>query len=223
MSIIDGMRWFKNSFRNPINTALQGTPFSLDLLTAIAVQETFEVWGSIHARLGVDDVLKLCVGDTLDAPNRSAFPKNKAALVGVPKGNEMFAIAREALESLAAYNQAYKHVAQNPDKFCHGFGIFQYDIQFFPDNPVFFLQKRWYVFDDCLAHCMGELKAAMARAGLAGKTVLTDTEMVYAAIAYNCGSFNPSRGLRQGYYSKDEDKYYGEYVYDYLQRAKTVP
>lgn len=218
----DGMAWFKGQFAARIQTAIQETPFSVDMLTAIAMQETFSIWGSIYKTLPVDQVLKLCVGDTLDAPNRSAFPVNKAALLAVPNGDQMFAVAREALESLKPHNAAYKNVANgNPNKFCHGYGIFQYDIQFFKTNPDYFLQKKWYNFEDCLDRCVTELKAALLRAYPGGNSTLTDDEMVYVAIAYNRGSVNFAKGFKQGH-KDDSGKYYGEYIRDYLQLAKTV-
>lgn len=218
----DGMGWFKGQFAGRIQNGIQGTPFSVDMLTAIATQETFSIWGSIYKTLPVDEVLKLCVGDTLDSPNRSAFPINKAALLAAPNGAQMFAIAREALESLKPYNASYKAVANgNPNKFCHGYGIFQYDIQFFKTNPDYFLQKKWYNFDNCLAQCVTELKAALKRAYPGGKTTLTDEEMVYVAIAYNRGSVNFAKGFKQGF-KDDTGKYYGEYMWEYLQLSKTV-
>jgi hypothetical protein len=60
------------------------------------VQETFEVWGGLfQTSMSTDDILALCVGDTFDAPNRSAFPPTK--LIAVPDGQQMFDIARAAL------------------------------------------------------------------------------------------------------------------------------
>lgn len=76
----EAVKWFKNQFKTQIETGTQSTPFSLDLLTAIAMQETYYVWGDLYKTLQVNEVLKLCVGDTLDAPKRNAFPKNKVAL-----------------------------------------------------------------------------------------------------------------------------------------------
>jgi len=37
------MLWFKQQFRGEIEPALQGTPYTLDMLTAIASQETGEI------------------------------------------------------------------------------------------------------------------------------------------------------------------------------------
>jgi hypothetical protein len=64
------------------------------MLTAIAVQETFENWGKAFKTIAVADVLAVCVGDILDAPKRSksAFPNNRAALEAVPNGKAMFAM-----------------------------------------------------------------------------------------------------------------------------------
>src|SRR4051812_47367431 len=89
-----GMTWFKNQFRNKVAAAASGTPFTLDLITAIAMQESYgDAWGLIYKTMPVDEVLKRCVGDTLDYPDRSAsaFPKNKAELVApqIPHGQEM--------------------------------------------------------------------------------------------------------------------------------------
>ena len=46
-------------------------------------------------------------------------------------------------------------------------------------------------------------------------------EMAAVAIAYNHGSFNPAKGLKQGFF--DGHKFYGENFFDFLQTAKTVP
>jgi hypothetical protein len=217
----EDIRWFKSQFKTQIEAAIPGTPFSLDLLTAIAVQETRYIWSRLYKVMPVSQVLTLCVGDTIDAPGRSAFPKTRAELLSVAKGAEMFAIAHEALVAMAEYVPGYKSVAKKPDKFCHGFGIFQYDLQFFIDNPNFFLEKRWYSFDQCLKALMGELKIALKDTYGSGKNTLTDVEMVYVAIAYNKGSVNFARKFKQGY-RDDSGKYYGEYLWEYLQLAKTI-
>lgn len=221
--IVLATSWFKDQFHLAIETKIQDTPFSLDLLTAIAIQETYYVWGKIYNKLPVSEVLKLCVGDTLDAPNRSAFPKNKSALLAVDKGDLMFNIAREALGSVSVYVRDYKSVFDSsPNKFCHGFGIFQYDIQFFKTNPDFFLEKRWYDFDNSLSQCVHELNEALTRTYGSGKSELSDEEKVYVAIAYNRGSVNFSRKFKQGY-RDDSGKYYGEYIWEYLQLSSSVP
>ena len=220
---IQAIGWFKEQFRDKINAVIAGTPFSLDLLAAIAMQETYYIWGNLYNTRSIDEVLKLCTGDTLDAPRRSAFPQNKSDLLTQAKGDEMFEIARASLEAVGEVVPSFKRVADSsPDKFCRGYGIFQLDLQFFKDKPNYFLQKKWYDFDECLNQCVSELKAALRRAYGSGKITLTDEEKVYVAIAYNRGSVDFSRKFKQGF-RDDSGKYYGEYIWEYLQLAKSVP
>jgi hypothetical protein len=219
----DDILWFKKQFYRQINAAVAGTPFSLDLLTALACQETGEVWPILRkTELDLGRLLELCVGDTLDASGgRQAFPKTKDDLLAKPNGQKMFDIARQALLDMAQYVPSYSGVASKAHKFCHGFGIFQYDLQFFLENPDYFLQKRYADFDTCLQKCLGELRHAMKRIHWEDKTTLTDFEMASVAIAYNTGGFKPSRGLDQGY-KPPEGKYYGQAIFDFLRLSKTV-
>ena len=224
----EGIIWFKNQFRNKVAAVVTGTPMTLDLITAIGMQESYgDAWGLIYKTMPVDEVLKRCVGDTLDVPDRSAtaFPKNRADLVAaqVPNGQQMFTIAREALMMLAGFNHGYDHVSHNPDKFCHGYGIFQYDIQFFRGtNPNFFLQKQWYSFDECLRLCMHELTSVAAHL-YPGHNTLTDDQLVYVGIGYNIGAgrVNVGGGYKQGHH--DGGIYYGENIDRYMRMAHTVP
>ena len=218
--------WFKQQFRGEIEAAVQGTPFTLDMLTAVACQETGGIWPILRKKdLSLERILELCVGDTIDAKpgggGRRAFPKNKAELVQAPNGQEMFGIARQALVDMAKFIPGFKGPVANPSKFCHGYGIFQFDLQFFKTEPDYFLQKRYAMFPDCLAKCIGELRNAQRGAGLQGKTKLTDLEMAAIAIAYNTGRFVPSKGLKQGF--KDSaGKFYGENFFEFLRLAHTV-
>lgn len=221
----DGMRWFKKSFSTQIASAIEKTPFSLDLMTALATQETFEVWGNLFQTMPVAKILEICVGDTIDAPARTAFPTTKLNLLADPNGEQLFAIARGALEAMGEHNATYHKVAMaNPNKFCHGFGIFQYDIQFARHgvDPDFFLSNRWFQFDQSLAKALSELGQAQARAGLGGRASLSDLEQAHVAIAYNAGSFNPSKGLKQGYRDKNSGKYYGEMIREYMNLSNSI-
>ncbi|HEY3057245.1 MAG TPA: SH3 domain-containing protein [Thermoanaerobaculia bacterium] len=216
--------WFKNEFGDSINAAVEDTPFDIDLLAAIAVQETYEVWGDLYDRIGVTDLLELCVGDTIDAPRRKAFPRTKAQLLGAPNGDRMFDIARASLEAIGEYFAVYHKIAvANPNKFCHAFGIFQYDLQHFPENAQYFLERRWADFDACLALCIGELASALKSAfgRRKKKKKLSDEEKVFVAIAYNSGRVNFDKGFKQGYF--DGHKYYGEYIRDFMDLARHVP
>jgi hypothetical protein len=92
MKIRDALTWFKTNFGPKLEPAVAGTPFSVDMLTAIAYQESGEVWPVlVNKQLGIPKILELCVGDTLDS--RSAFPRSKAELLAASQGQEMFRIA----------------------------------------------------------------------------------------------------------------------------------
>jgi hypothetical protein len=221
-AVADGMGWFRQNFGAAVTAALGSTGYSLDLLTAIAVQETFEVWAGLFRTMPPAQVLQLCVGDTLDAPNRSAFPTSKAELVAAPDGQAIFQVARQALEQMAEHIHSYQGAVRNPDKFCHGFGIFQYDIQFCTEDPGFFLEHQWYDFGACLRKALMELDEAKRRAYGPGKNQLTHDEMVYIAIAYNTGRVNTHGSFKQGFFDHDSGKFYGELIADYMATARGV-
>jgi hypothetical protein len=108
-----------------------------------------------------------------------------------------------------------------PNKFCHAFGIFQYDLQFFLVDPDYFLQKRYADFNASLAKAVSELQSKRKKIGLDGKATLTDLELAAVAIAYNTGGFKPSKGLKQGHFNGT--LFYGEAIFDFLRLSKTVP
>ncbi|MBM7488130.1 hypothetical protein ACVWWI_006319 [Bradyrhizobium sp. USDA 3686] len=222
---VDDIAWFKQQFRIQIEAALSGTPFDLDMIVAIASQETGYIWAVLRKKgLPADRVVALCVGDTIDfqgpGKGRQAFPRTKDALVALPNGELMFDIARKALEDMAAFIPGYSNAVANPKKFCHGFGVFQRDLQFFKDDPHYFLERRYETFANTLTHCLGELQRGLKKLGLDSKTSLTDLEFAKVAIAYNTGGYNPAKGLKQGFF--DGEKFYGEQILDYLQFSRTV-
>lgn len=217
----DAIRWFKTAFQTELPQAVAGTPFSADLLAAIALQETGYIWSVlVDKKLPVADVLRLCVGDSIDAPSRSAFPKNKAALIAAANGQAAFDIARKALVDMSKHIAGYGGAVANAAKFCHGFGIFQYDFQFFKTNSGFFLNQEWGNILKCLALIIQELKDAQGRQGWKSKTSLTDTEQIHIAIAYNRGTSVLSKGFKQGYFA--DGRYYGENIQEFLAIAKST-
>jgi len=67
MNIQDASAWFKKNFGPKLGKAVAGTPFSADMVTAIAYQETGYIWSVlVDKQLSLHKVLELCVGDTLD-------------------------------------------------------------------------------------------------------------------------------------------------------------
>jgi hypothetical protein len=215
--------WFKGEFGAAIAGAVKGTPFTIDMLTAIACQETGEIWPILRAKgLPTGRIVELCVGDTLDSnKGRSAFPKDKAELLAHPKGAAMFKVGNEALKEMAKFINGYSGAAGNPNKFCHGYGVFQYDIQFFKVDPDYFLDRSWAKFEGTLGKAISELDEALGKVGLAGRASLTDMEMAKVAIAYNKGSFDPARGLKQGH-KNDDGTFYGENFFNFLTRAHKI-
>lgn len=214
--------WFKAQFDERIVNAIQHTAINKKIIAAIAIQESYEIWGKVYDRLPTNEVLALCTGDTLDengGRNEDAFPRNKAELIRANNGRIMFNIAHQALVDMSRYVEGYRRVASNPDKFCHGYGIFQYDLQFFLLNPNFFLKRRWVNFDECLELLLGELKIRYNRY-FRNRRNITDKEMVYLAIAYNAGRVNLNGDFRQGHY--DGEHYYGEYIWRYLQYLNLI-
>lgn len=218
----EDVAWLKTEFQPALEIAISGTSLTVDFMVALACQETGELW-PILRRKGFDrnKVLALCVGDTLDADSgRSAFPKTKADLMTAAQGPQMFAIARQALVDVAESVHGYEGAAARPNKFCHGFGLFQRDLQFFLKDPGYFLNKDYEHFDKTLAEALGELKHTLKKLGFDVRASLSDLELCAVGITYNTGGYKPAKGLKQGYF--DGKKYYGETLFDYMRLAHTV-
>ena len=225
MAISEDIAWFKETFGAQILQAVKGTPISLDLVCAIAVQETGETWRPMRKTHSLADVLRLAVGDVIDAPRRKAFPRTRAELEAYPDGSAMFAQAHALLGEMAdaTNNAAYKAAFKNPNKFCHAFGIFQNDLQHFRTDKAYFLQQKWTDFAVMLDRFMDEIRGALDNLGYSAKQTLTDTQSAYVAIVYNAGfgNFDEAKGLEQGYY--DGKHYYGENIDSFLKIAHALP
>ena len=223
MNVTERIAWFKRNFGDRIVAATQDSPISVDLVSAIAVQETGYIWPALiqHHQGDVDAVLEGCVGDTLDAPNRRAFPIDRAALEAEAYGEQMFDIGRTALETLAEINFGYRRVYERyPDKFCRGYGILQYDLQHIRSDPDYFLERQWLDFDICLEKCLNELDYGLRVRGFENRRSLSNFDAATVAIVYNTGGYRSSRGLKQGHHSAG--KYYGEWVFEYIELSQSV-
>jgi len=166
-------------------------------------------------------IAALCCGDTLDADKgRSAFPPTKADLIAKPNGQKMFDIARAALLAMAEHVPGYEFAKTRKNKFCHGFGVFQYDLQFFLKNPDYFLNREYEVFGNSLKRALGELRNGLKTLKLEQRSSISDEEFCKVAICYNTGGFIASKGLKQGH--KSGGKFYGECIRDFLALSRTV-
>ena len=129
------------------------------------------------------------------------------------------ALELQALEDMAEHISGFP--VSNPNKFCHGYGMFQYDLQFFLEDPDYFLEKRYEKFDETLAKCCKELTAKAKKIGLFDKPSLDDMELTAVAIAYNTGTFKPALSLKQGHFNGS--RFYGEEIFDFIRMSRTVP
>ena len=224
MNIKERLTWFKSNFGQEIEEATDGTPISIDLVSAIALQETGYLWSALlrHHAGNLEKVLEGCVGDTIDYPSRRAFPRNREALESISHGNELFGIARMSLAGLAEINGTYRKVYErDPDRFCRGYGILQYDLQHMKGDPDFFLKMQWSDFGVCLDKCLKELTNALRKRGFEGRDELSDFDAATVAIVYNRGRYDPARELRQGH-RDSSGKYYGEYIFDYIKLSQSI-
>lgn len=215
------VKWFKTRFQARLEVVLGNGPLTVDFLAAIACQETGGIWSVLRHALPESEVLRLCVGDTLDSDKgRKAFPKDKAALLAAPRGEAMFDLAHQLLVEMAQHIEEYRPVAKREHRFCHGFGIFQRDLQSFKVDPDYFLLQRYANFDVALGICLSKLKRGLKDLGFAKVHTLSDQQLAMVGITYNTGKFNPRKGLRQGHF--DGKRFYGENLMDFIQLAHTV-
>ena len=222
MATKDDIAWFKANFFEPMAAAIRDTPLTVDFLTALACQESGEIWPIARKKITpVDKVMALCVGDTLDG--RGAFPKTRQELLDAPNGQAMFDLGRKALEEMAAVvGGAYKEMVKKPHKYCHGYGVYQVDIQHFLKEPDYFLTRQWASFDGSLKRAMGVLKFALNKRGFQGAASLSDFDLATVGIVYNTGGYKESRGLEQGF-QPEGGKHYGQALFDLIRLAHTVP
>jgi hypothetical protein len=147
--------WMDEKFGDKCKTAVEDTPFTKQLLYAIACKETgIYVYKWIKDNLE-EEILGRCVFDASGDVDRTrgAFPKNTDAFVakyGQPLANELIEEANRtrALRGWGPKRWVYA-----------GYGIFQYDLQHILTDELFFRQKLWYNIDECVDRVMKELKS----------------------------------------------------------------
>lgn len=152
--------WLKKHFGDQIKEFTQNTPWTVDLICAIACQETAYKWLLWIDKYPADVILQRCVFDASgDFPgtSRNAFPRNKIEFQNrygakltemlIYEGNETRAMPQ--VDNPKGYKPAgylYK-----------GYGIFQNDLQNILTDRSFFEEKKWYNMSDCLQKLVLEL------------------------------------------------------------------
>ncbi|MEO6819937.1 MAG: hypothetical protein ABI266_05455 [Ginsengibacter sp.] len=150
--------WLELHYSDQCAAASDGTPFTKELLYAIACQETaiyFYDWTKDHTP---GEVLGRCVFDASGDVygTRTAFPKNTSAFIA-KYGHDV------ANMLIAEANKTRSMRGFGPKEWVYaGYGIFQYDIQSILTDEAFFLQKQWYEMHYCLDKIMKELKSKWA-------------------------------------------------------------
>ena len=169
MALTDDLRWFKDTFHEPVAAATAGTPFGRrsargDCATGVGR----DLGASCEARSDVDELLELCVGDfsmTTRGDGRFRRTRQRCSPYRAATKCSPLPTTRSCAWPFTSGLPALPR--KKAHKFCRGFGIFQYDLQFFKVDPEYFLQRRWHHFDLALGRCVGELQAAQKRIGLA--------------------------------------------------------
>lgn len=154
-------RWLIDNFGEPLRRAVEGTPFSVELLCGIACQETAFLWLPLIDRgLSASDVLARCIGDASgDAPDssRSAFPRDTETF-RLKYGDEF----TELLVAEANVTRKLRGMGPKPWLY-KGYGIFQYDLQFVKVDESFFRERQWHELEACLERVVSELAVKFRR------------------------------------------------------------
>jgi len=86
----------------------------------------------------------------------------------------------------------YGFAETDTSKFCHGFGVFQYNLQFFKTDPDYFLERRYKDFSETLGRALHELISGQRKCGLHNKSPISDFEFITIAFTYNTGGYRPN-------------------------------
>lgn len=148
--------WMRQHFDAQIREVVAGTPWNVELIIAIACQETAYKWLHWIKDYSPEVILARCVFDTSGEPEfpdapRSAFPKTRFDFVE-RYGTDFLKMLVE--ESNKTRRMQGWHDAPY---LCRGYGIFQYDLQHVLTDREWFEQKRWYSLSECLVKLVAEL------------------------------------------------------------------
>lgn len=149
------VKWLKTNFLKELNEGVANTPFSIDVICAIACQETAVYWLQWLKEYTPSEILIGCVFDTNgDYPEgtRKAFPKNQMEFRN-KYGDEFTNML------IDAYNVSRKMRGFKSEKawLGKGYGIFQMDLQNVSYDEVFFREKLWGDMTSCIERSLVEL------------------------------------------------------------------
>lgn len=154
--------WLRQHFEGQINEMIAGTPWSIELVCAIACQETAQRWIRWIDNYDAETILARCVFDASGEPEfptavRSAFPKNRDVF-RAHYGNEFLQmLIDEGNKQRAMPQPGYPNGYRAATYLYKGYGIFQYDLQHITTDRQFFEQKQWYHMTYCLQRLVDEL------------------------------------------------------------------
>jgi hypothetical protein len=146
--------WLKRNFGGAMTVATAGTPFSADLLCAMACQETAYTW-LLWLDRDVATILRGCVLDPSgDQPGTSRGPFPSSGAVFRAEYGDEFA------DLLIAEGNFMRELrGWTPREWVYkGYGIFQYDLQYVRTDEAFFRERQWREFEPCLSKALSELR-----------------------------------------------------------------
>jgi hypothetical protein len=138
-----------------------------DLYCAIACQETgYRIVPWINLGKSPADILRLCVLDSSGDMDkgRTAFPRNASEFRQWDLATHGDTTLSDLLQ--AATNDYRKAMGYGPKPWINdGWGIFQRDLQFIKTDLVFWIERQWCDFGQCLSRLLSELSDCFKRSG----------------------------------------------------------
>lgn len=152
--------WLKTTYSGIIQEGITGTPYTIELVCAIACQETSYKWLDWIDKYEPDIILARCVFDAtleIEPGARKAFPQTQQQF------RDKYGDALcDMLIDEANKTRALQNWSPRPWLYA-GYGIFQYDLQNIVDDVEWFSSKKWYHMSECVAKLVGELNKKAAR------------------------------------------------------------
>lgn len=161
--VIKAANWISKNFADKIAKAVAGSPFNINHVISIALQESAQDWLPWIDHYSTSQILSCIISDpTGDQPGtvRNVWPQNLTVFkTKYPDLVEMLVSEGNKFRSMPKPN--YPNGWQPRTWLYKAWGIFQYDIQAIKWDVEFFRNKEWYSFDSCLKRLMAELNSKL--------------------------------------------------------------